>query len=590
MLSNLSLNSPSYSHGNRPTLPPPSPAGSEMNTPPRRVRTLAHDLPAIHVPHHAMGPPPAPSARFAARYSTYDGAFDDPSEPPPGPLSPDPKRRRYNTQYDVRRDRQSVYVRGDVGIRTPYPFPQSSRTTAGPGPMHLHTTSSPGLGLNGRRESLPPPLTIVNRGSVAGPAHSMVRTAPLTGLDAESLTLPPLQTSAFTSSNATHGKVPPSNDRPPPDQVRNNMHFLNRIKMLHYITPSAPFPDHASIKPASSVFSPPLQPEGVALENNSLRSTATKPFRGALVAIEGDDIEAVAALTRWLETFLSSDGDFEVRAAEGTVMAARRGSTTADGQKSGASLAEYITLVQNWHSKVNEMVTWVNRTVPDITDEGSGDAPGQRGQQRHDSGQGVVEIGNETTERDTAQQPPHETKPPIPVLLLPTYQLAASDHFATRVPIRDSYAAPDHWQWMASLWRGVPSADITVYIKDLPRGAASSPPGSSSGVGGAAGGLTPGIGVEVKEEMRTVVLKREAGKDVEEKWLRRVGFEVGEWMRGMRVASEEEKRGMKGLDQGKTGVGGCGGDSEHGSELVSNQEGWLREVRGRMEEVGTQRG
>src|SRR5690606_32266458 len=54
---------------------------------------------------------------------------------------------------------------------------------------------------------------------------------------------------------------------------------------------------------------------------------------------------------------------------------------------------------------------------------------------------------------------------PLPVALVPRYQLSTADAHACINPINDSYAPIEHWQWMASLWRGCVGPDITIYIR-----------------------------------------------------------------------------------------------------------------------------
>lgn len=106
--------------------------------------------------------------------------------------------------------------------------------------------------------------------------------------------------------------------------------------------------------------------------------------------------------------------------------------------------------------------------------------------------------------------------------LLPSgYSLSTSDHYASRIPINDAYAPVDHWQWTATLWRGIIGPDLTIYISSA--GAAG---GGKDEAGGATGG-----GVEVRNDCSAIVVKAEEGR-VEERCLRRLGFEVLEFVRG----------------------------------------------------------
>lgn len=126
------------------------------------------------------------------------------------------------------------------------------------------------------------------------------------------------------------------------------------------------------------------------------------------------------------------------------------------------------------------------------------------------------------------QSPPSSPqKSPIqgaPIALLPSYQLSHTDASASSIPITDAYAPVDHWQWMATLWRGIVGPDVTVAI---------AAPGSS--VLSTKGKATQNIGgsVEIRlEDSRTILLSTDdETSTVVEGALRRVCFELGEWVR-----------------------------------------------------------
>ena len=54
---------------------------------------------------------------------------------------------------------------------------------------------------------------------------------------------------------------------------------------------------------------------------------------------------------------------------------------------------------------------------------------------------------------------------PIPIALVPCYQLTTVDASAISMPIVDSYSPLAHWQWLATLWRGCIGPDVSVVIK-----------------------------------------------------------------------------------------------------------------------------
>ncbi|KAK3044842.1 hypothetical protein LTS18_000208, partial [Coniosporium uncinatum] len=184
-------------------------------------------------------------------------------------------------------------------------------------------------------------------------------------------------------------------------------------------------------------------------------------------------------------------------------------------------LGQYISLISDWHGRSQDMVRFITGADSEpetaVIEEGT------------DNGKGKDKAANEDeemggTEKDASTPTPTEKQPsgssdPTPVLIIPTYQLRASDAYASRVPIQDAYAPADHWQWMATLWRGIIGPDITIYIKSV----------------GAKEMETAERIVEVREEkeLRCLVVRKERGREVEERALRRVGFEVGEWVRGI---------------------------------------------------------
>ena len=54
---------------------------------------------------------------------------------------------------------------------------------------------------------------------------------------------------------------------------------------------------------------------------------------------------------------------------------------------------------------------------------------------------------------------------PMPIALVPCYQLTTVDASAISMPIVDSYSPLAHWQWLATLWRGCIGPDVSVVIK-----------------------------------------------------------------------------------------------------------------------------
>lgn len=169
-----------------------------------------------------------------------------------------------------------------------------------------------------------------------------------------------------------------------------------------------------------------------------------------------------------------------------------------------------------------------------------------------------------------------------PIAIVPGWQVTWSDWFASRVDIHDAYSPTDHWQWGATLWRNVVGADVTVAVqapvvsagqdspdKVVAGGAAAAAAAAGTKVGGdggggggglgslkdgragfekgrgGGGGGNAGVGVEVRlEDARAVIVRGERDGGVAEGGLRRVGFEIGEWVRGWE--EREEMAGRRG--------------------------------------------
>lgn len=135
---------------------------------------------------------------------------------------------------------------------------------------------------------------------------------------------------------------------------------------------------------------------------------------------------------------------------------------------------------------------------------------------------------NNDSRNDSLSQPPVLPPLPTPIAILPTYQLTHTDTAASRIPIQDAYAPIDHWQWMATLWRGIVGADITVAVRE--RSSAAKDKDKDAEVGVKSRREEPEVEIRL-EDARAVVVRAEKGR-VGEGGLRRVGFEVGEWVRG----------------------------------------------------------
>ena len=238
--------------------------------------------------------------------------------------------------------------------------------------------------------------------------------------------------------------------------------------------------------------------------------------RGAIIAVEGDDLKAIQDLTAWLNDFLAKDEEYSARIAEPP--------RTPLDTKKDVTFQDYLDLIKDWHAKSEEIVHYITTPVPS--------SPPSSSALKEDDASTPDHTGSTTTDSSSKPTSPAPTTsslfppssalstaaaPKKPIILLPTFQLHASVAYASRIPIADAYSPTDHWQWMATLWRGIVGPDLTIYVK------------SFEGKEGLPGGKT----VDLDEQVRCLTVWKGVGKGFGEATLRRVGFEVGEFVRGV---------------------------------------------------------
>lgn len=252
--------------------------------------------------------------------------------------------------------------------------------------------------------------------------------------------------------------------------------------------------------------------------------------RGPLIAIEGDDTDAVNNLAKWLSDTLQRDSELSVALLNGP-------DVTPKGRNDEA-MAEYHMLVAQWlaRSKVIMRDLEYNNAAPFETSKSSKmdvstPTPIREVDENYDDDEDTPTKPTAPTQIDSAH-PTAASSPKKnsindimdvdeassartlpskkPIAILPLFSLHASNTFACRIPLTDTYAPNDHWSWNATQWRGVVGSDLTIYLKD---------------------GEEKGRMVEQKEEARLFVVRRGLDAEVDGSTLRRLGFEIGEWVR-----------------------------------------------------------
>lgn len=273
--------------------------------------------------------------------------------------------------------------------------------------------------------------------------------------------------------------------------------FLNKIKVLAKI-------------------SPPLVP--------SFRETSPTG-RGPVIAVDGQDAQLVHFAVEYLERVLMKEDKYEVRVFDGPDI--RTEVNPADDGQMGDATVKYLDTISAWHRISDEVVGFVKspsngdsaNTRSVTPDEDSGASLSPKTIMTKTAGLHInspaqsSENGSETSVMTTSNRDGAN-----PVAIVPRYQLTTADAFACSIPINDSYAPLDHWQWMASLWRACVGPDITVYIREC----------SQEELDRAGGNP-----VEVRlQDARTIILRKVVGtpRELEEKSLKRVSFEIEDFL------------------------------------------------------------
>lgn len=284
----------------------------------------------------------------------------------------------------------------------------------------------------------------------------------------------------------------------------------------------------------------------------SLPETPTPRVRGSIIAVEGDDRTGAEAMLSQLETYLRRNDEFDVRVLTGP----------KDPQP-GCTLKDYLDMVSQWHEETKKMIDFVTgveyqkvqerKEIESISEEKDsasaakasegGNDPMDTELEEGEVDENAQEESKEASEQDQElekkkeemtvaverearrQSAAAEHPSKIPLLLISNYILSGSNAWACMLPISDVYSPADHWAWTATLWRGIIGADLTVYVRNSEQERAE--PVSA----GAGAGPSPSERkVEMRDDLGAILVKRDGGK-VDYGAVRRVAFEVGEWVR-----------------------------------------------------------
>lgn len=427
---------------------------------------------------HSIDHTPLARPPFADKFPPVQ-SFDDRE-----PLSPEMKRRRAN---DAGLYHPVPVTGGYNAYGRPLATGEPVRGHPGPGaygpprqyvgpPLPEPGTPRP---LGGPMPPPPPPRLMTPGWPDQGPPIDGRR-----GLD--ELRLPPLQTAMaprtpLADARYTHT---PSSTSSGGTQEQLQRGFQNQIMAL-------PFKRKLELLSRVCQPTPPL---------NALLSGGRVDERGAFVAVEGTDQVMLEAVGRVVERALASSSDIALQvwsgeaAEQGEPLASERGEAVISEprtEQDKAAQAERFSRAGLFRT----ILEWQDRSK-DI--------------EKHITTRQQVSP----TER-TGEGEEERSRGKVPVALVPDgYSLTVSDKYSSNTDFADAYGPVDHWQWMASMWRGTVCPDLIVYVK---------PAGEQE---------IDRVGtVEVSRAMGMLIIRGLWRNHVDEATERRIMFEINEWVR-----------------------------------------------------------
>jgi HMG box factor, other len=408
---------------------------------------------------------------------------------PATPMTPDPKRRRFNGS----------------GINVP----GRGEIAESPGPYTPRKMSLP------RPEAVHHPHALVrsppSRNTYQQQRYPSAQASPPSKHD-PSLVLPPLR---------IHG--PSREQRGGLAAMIMSLPVLTKVKMLALAAPQLATPGPAS---------PPFE------------------VRGAILAVEGLDSEKVRLMTEYLTEELGKSEKFSVKVFTGPPIPkhSKEDLESIDFDELRGPFEYFLETIGKWHKISRDMCRYIttkpgknNRlsSAATETEDALMTDASQQAEKRVGESTKVAEpealspVSPRTLLPTTAglslKSPTWRASPDaaslnasVPIAIVPRYQLTTVDVAAVSMAITDSYSPNDHWRWLASLWRGCVGPDITIVLRGPGEGAEGSGENWDS--------VATGVEVRLQGE-RTVVVRMGRAGEIDEKALRRVGFEVEEYLR-----------------------------------------------------------
>lgn len=418
------------------------------------------------------------------------------------PSSPEIKRRRADAAGGYHAINGSL---GSYGSRQPRDLSLTPTEGVPPNPLQSYArTPLPKLGSLTRSQSGPMPPPLRPSGSTSWLENDQ-QNRRHSGFD-ESLKLPPLQTSVPASPSRTpfmdarHVSLPMAGLNASPSREA----LAPRARTLAEMVMSISFKRKIAVLASICQPAPPVGREGIPGDT-----------RGPFIAVEGPDAKLLQEAGNAIEKGLTACSDVVLKVwrdesygqnttGGGTGEASQLGRGDG-GTKSGDVFEPYIKEISWWQKKSKQIGRHITGKPALLT---------SAGEERADDERIVTRA-----QMKEAGTPPGDKGPApsakIPVALAKEgFSLTISDRYACTMPILDKYTPVDHWQWMATLWRGTVCPDLIVYVMPSEEEESSNR-----------------RTVELSRRMGLIVVKLPAGKGLDEGTERRLVFEVMEWMR-----------------------------------------------------------
>ncbi|KAL1886959.1 slightly ste11-like protein [Ceratocystis pirilliformis] len=288
--------------------------------------------------------------------------------------------------------------------------------------------------------------------------------------------------------------------------------------------PDAAIPNHQEQNPEATIMAIPDNQkfEMINRVSSSLRSPppGSKQFetRGRFVAIEGNAPQSVlndasAAIEKWFAD--KSDLDLKIwsdsRPSDGSVAMAEADAEKAAISSSQEEFKTYLATIAKWHGYSQEVIKHITTKPKAKTRSPMEYKPNE-----------IKQRGSSEPREDPTTNGPDssaDTQAKIPVALVSGgYRVTLSTRAALKIPINDAYAPLDHYQWMATMWRGIVGPDLTINVCTVKEK-----------------DFNPKCVFE-QTGPNIMVIRIIEGQSLDDTLARRVGFEVAEWVRSVNLA------------------------------------------------------